>query len=400
MTERTRAAALTAAYYAVIFAALGAHLPYWPVWLEHWGLTTAEIGWYLGAATVARVVGTTVIPALADHYAVRRWTIVVSALATALAHLAHLIAETPPELLAVTLIAAVVMAPSIPTGEALGLRAATRYGFAYAPVRAAGSVGFLIANISVGALIGSMGPDLVLWIIVIGFTAVSVLGAVHPGGGAPPGAGSDRASPREALRVFLIPAIVVFALATVFGQASHIVYYVYSVLDWRGQGISDTVIGWLWATGVIAETVLMLGPGRRWVTRLGAPHALALGGLAGLVRWVALTAEPDLWLLWPLQVLHALSFGLAHLAAMAFLASALPGRMIASVQGVMTGVLGGGLSALVVVLAGDVVDGTAIAPAYWIAAVAALVSMVAGLALKQIWGGGVLVADPPVAKSS
>ncbi|MEL7471228.1 MAG: MFS transporter, partial [Pseudomonadota bacterium] len=141
-------------------------------------------------------------------------------------------------------------------------------------------------------------------------------------------------------------------------------------------------------------------PGRRWVTRLGAPHALALGGLAALVRWVALSAEPDLWLLWPLQVLHALSFGLAHLAAMAFLASALPGRMIASVQGVMTGVLGGGLSALVVVLAGDVVDGPSIAPAYWIAAVAALVSMVAGLALKRIWGGGVLVVDPPVAKSS
>ena len=50
MTPRTQAALLTAAYYGVMFAALGAHLPYWPVWLEHWGLTTAEIGWYLGAA--------------------------------------------------------------------------------------------------------------------------------------------------------------------------------------------------------------------------------------------------------------------------------------------------------------------------------------------------------------
>ena len=59
MTPRTQAALLTAAYYGVMFAALGAHLPYWPVWLEHWGLTTAEIGWYLGAATVARIAGST-----------------------------------------------------------------------------------------------------------------------------------------------------------------------------------------------------------------------------------------------------------------------------------------------------------------------------------------------------
>ncbi|MEM9062630.1 MAG: MFS transporter [Pseudomonadota bacterium] len=393
MSDRARAAFLTAAYYAVIFAALGAHLPYWPVWLEHWGLTTAEIGWYLGAATVARVFGTTVIPAIADHYAVRRWTIVVTSLATVMAHLAHLLAGTPAVLLAVTLIAAIVMAPSIPTGEALGLRAAERFGFAYAPVRAAGSVGFLIANIAVGAMIGELGPNLVLWTIVVGFSFVAILGAVHPGGGAPAGSEADRASPREVLRLFTIPAFLTFAVVTVLGHASHMVYYVYSVLDWRAQGISDATIGWLWATGVIAETVLMLGPGRRWVARLGAAYALGLGAAAGVLRWAAFTTAPDPLLLWPLQALHALSFGLAHLGAMAFLAAALPGRMIASAQGVMTGILGGGLSALVLIVASDIIEGASIAHAYWLVAAISLMSAIGAIVLGRLWQGQRLADD-------
>ena len=55
MTNRTRAAALTAAYYAVIFAALGAHLPYWPVWLQDRGLDASQIGLLLAVALWSNV---------------------------------------------------------------------------------------------------------------------------------------------------------------------------------------------------------------------------------------------------------------------------------------------------------------------------------------------------------
>ena len=387
MTTRNRAATLTAAYYAVIFAALGAHLPYWPVWLKHWGLTTAEIGWYLGIATVARIAGSTLIPAIADMWAVRRWIIVASSLATVATHLMHLLIDSPAELLAGTLIVAVVMAPPIPIGEALGLRASERFGFAYAPVRAAGSIGFLLANIGVGALIGDTGPDLVLWLIVIGFSLVAVLGAVHPGGGAPAKGVNDRAGPREVIRLFALPAFGAFALATTLGQASHVVYYVYSVLDWRAQGISDSMIGWLWAIGVIAETALLLGPGRRLIARIGPANALALGALAGLIRWAALSMTPEPWMLWPLQILHAVSFAVAHLGAMAFMAAALPGRMIASAQGISSGLLGGVLHSGLLLAAGLVVASHNIASAYWVAFAASALSLCFAVLLRRLWSG-------------
>lgn len=388
----TRPAMLTAAYYAVLFAALGAHLPYWPVWLEHWGLTTAEIGWYLGAATIARIAGSTLIPALADIWAIRRWVIAVSALATVAAHLAHLWIETPAALMVGTLVVAVVMAPSVPIGEALGLRASERFGFAYAPVRAAGSIGFLLANIGIGALIGDTGPQVVLWAIVVGFSVVAVLGAIHPGGGAPAKGSYDRARPREVFGLFAIPAFAAFACASTLGQASHVVYYVYSVLDWRAQGISDTVIGWLWATGVIVETALLLGPGRRLILAIGPAHALALGGLAGMLRWAALSMTPEPWMLWPLQMLHAVSFAVAHLGAMAFLAAALPGRMVASAQGISSGLLGGLLHSGLLLIAGAVVAMSNIATAYWVAFVASALSLGCALWLRNTWRGQGLVA--------
>ncbi|MEM7210733.1 MAG: MFS transporter [Pseudomonadota bacterium] len=390
MTLRTRAAALTAAYYAVMFAVLGAHLPYWPIWLEHWGLTTGHIGWYLGAATIARIVGSTLIPAVADIWAVRRWIIVLTALATVAAHLAHLFFQTPAQLMVGTLIAAVVMAPPVPVGEALGLRAAERYGFAYAPIRAAGSVGFLIANISVGAAIGTFDPDLVLWIVVIGYSLVAVLGAVHPGGGAPARGVSDRAKPTEILSLLRLPAFVFFALAATTGQAGHVVYYVYSVLDWRAQGIPDATIGWLWAIGVIAETALLLGPGHRLIRKIGPAHALALGAAAGLIRWISLSMTPEPWMLWPLQALHAVSFAVAHLGAMAFLAMALPGRMISSAQGLSSGLLGGVLNASLLFLAGAVVASWDVASAYRTAAGMTVMSLVFSAVLMQVWRGGKL----------
>ncbi len=387
MTQ-TRAATLVAAYYAVMFGALGAHLPYWPLWLDHWGLTPAEIGEFAGAAILARIIGATVLPALADRFAIRRWVISGTAILTAIIHLAHLGIEDRETLFLATLVAAMVMAPSIPLGEALGLRAASQHRFAYAPVRAAGSIAFLAANIAVGAGIATLGPDLVLWVIVIGFLGVAALGVVHPGGGAAASNLDDQASTSEILGLAKIPVIWIFALAVSTGQAGHGVYYVYSVLDWRAQNIDASVIGWLWAVGVIAETALMLGPGRRWLLRLGAARALLLAGCAGIIRWSVFALSPDLIWLWPMQALHALTFALAHLAAIAFIAEAIPKRLSASAQGFVSGLISGLVMAAATMGAARLVDVFSIADGYWLAVSLSAASCLFAIWLARSWQGG------------
>ena len=384
MTGR-RAAALTAAYYALVFATLGAYVPYWPVWFEAWGLDRADIGFFLGAATVTRIAGSTIITAIADRYAIRRRMIAITSAATSAVLLAHLVVETAGLLLAATLILAAVMAPSIPLGEALGLRAAAIYGFAYAPARAAGSVGFLVANVAVGWALDRYHPDLVIWIVAPSFLLLAVLGSVHPGGGS--AAATDRARYSEAVRLMATPAFAVFALALALTQSSHVVFYVYSVLAWQDQGLSGTTIGWLWAIGVVAETVLMLGPGRRIVDAIGPAAAIAVGAAAAMLRWAAMAAEPGALWLWPLQGLHALTFAVTHLGAMAFLARAVPARLAASAQGLVSGLAMGAVSALAMAVAAGIVEHAGIASAYSLASAMALASLIAALMLGRLWTG-------------
>ncbi len=382
---------LTSAWYGALFFAFGAHLPYWPVWLADWGLSQAEIGTYLGLALGLRVIGATALPALADRFAARRVVIALSALAAAVVFGAHLVIETRPVLLAATLAAAFVTAPLIPLGEALGVRAAGMHGFAYAHARAAGSLAFLAMNVGLGALIARLGPGVVLWAVALNFLAVAALGAVHPGGGAPPGAGLDRSKLREAGALMAHPVFLTFAAAASIGQASHAVYYVYGTLGWVGQGIDAGVIGLLWATGVGAEILLRLGPGRHLVARIGPARAVALAALAGVLRWGLMSLTPGLALLWPVQCLHALTFGLGHLGAMAFVAAAIPPRLQASAQGLYGGGMGGLAIALATLAAGGINAAFGAASAYWLAAAMSGFALIAALRLGRIWDGGRIV---------
>ena len=398
LTPKHRAATLTAAYYAAVFMAFGAQLPYWPIWLKNWGLSETEIGFYLGAATIARIAGTTLLPALADRYAIRRWLIAGTAVCAAATMVAHLLVGQAEMLLAITLVYAVLAAPTVPVGEALGIRASERYGFAYGPVRAVGSIAFLSANVGVGALIGSAGIDAVVWAVSGGLLLTAMLATVHPGGGAPAKA-ADRATTADLKALAMTPVFAVFVLTTALGQAGHVVYYIYSSLEWQASGISTATIGWLWAVGVMAETVLMLGPGRIWVLKLGPERALALAALAGVARWGLMSLEPGLDGLWPLQAMHALTFGLAHLAAIAFVARAIPPRVAASAIGVVSGVIGGSIQAAAMAAAAMLTARYGIHSAYIMAAGMALASSALALMLGRLWNGNQIIpsdtADGP-----
>jgi len=383
---------LTCAWYGALFFAFGAHLPYWPVWLAEWGLSEAEIGTYLGLALVFRVVGSTVLPALADRFAARRAVISVAALAAAMIFFLHLYIDTRPVLLVATLATAFATAPLIPLGEALGVRSAAMHGFAYAHARAAGSLAFLVMSVGLGALIARMGPGVVLWAVALNFIALAALGVVHPGGGAPPAAGLDRSKLREAVGLLAHPVFLTFAVAASIGQASHAVFYVYGTLSWVGQGIDPGVIGLLWATGVVAEIGLMVGPGRRLVGWIGPAGALTLAGAVGVMRWGLMSFEPPLALLWPIQCLHAVTFGLGHLGAMAFVAAAIPPRLQASAQGLYGGGIGGLAIALATLAAGGINAAFGAASAYWLAAAMSGVGLVAALRLWRIWDGRLIVS--------
>jgi PPP family 3-phenylpropionic acid transporter len=315
--------------YAAFFAIVGWHLPLFPVWLQARGLDPAAIGLVLAAMQAIRVVATPAGTRLADRYGSLRGAIVASAAASVVAVALLGWANGFTFVLVAAVGLAFVSAPVLPMTDAYGLKGLAARGRAYGPVRLWGSVAFIAANLTGGVLLDILGPGHLIWVIFAGNCALAVAALWFvrvPGGEAPaPTAAQGHSHLRQ-------PAFLAIAAAGSLIQASHAVYYAFSSLDWTAKGFNGVTVGTLWALGVAAEIVLFSYAGRL-PRRIGPVTLIAIGAAGGIVRWSAMMFDPPAVLLFPLQLLHALSFGATHLGTMMFLSQNAPEQSRAAAQG-------------------------------------------------------------------
>jgi len=321
-------AARLALFYGATLAVIGVYLPFFPVWLEGArGLSPEAIGWVLAAGFWSRVIASLLLSAAADRLGERRRPMIGLAAITlsgvALLWLAH--GFWP--LLLLSAVIGVSFAAIMPLGEALALQKGKERGIAYGRVRLWGSITFIVMAIGTGRWLEVADAGVIL--VALAATVAAMLLACL----ALPETRTPRASGSLRLRALLDqPGFVAFVLAAGLIQASHAVYYGFATLHWRAAGLGESMIGWLWAEGVVAEIVLFALAGHlpAWVR----PPVLlvAAGGLA-VVRWTGTALSTDPAALVALQVLHAASFGAAHLAAMYYLRDAVALSLQASAQG-------------------------------------------------------------------
>ena len=132
-------------------------------------------------------------------------------------------------------------------------------------------------------------------------------------------------------------------------QGSHAILYSSGTLQWQKQGLDDTVIGLLWAEGVIVE-IILFAVARHVFSSFTPLRLLVIGGFAGLLRWIVMGFAPDLSVLIVIQTLHGVTFAATHLGAMRFITEKLPVEISARAQGLYSAVslgliMGGGLFA-------------------------------------------------------
>lgn len=315
--------------YAAFFGVVGWHLPLFPVWLAGRGLDAAAIGAVLAAMQAVRAFAMPAGTRLADRYGSLQGAIVGIALASvaAIALLGSASGFLPILIAAMAL--AFVSAPLLPLTDAYGLKGLAQRGRAYGPVRLWGSVAFIAANLTGGLLLDALAPGHLIWVIFAGncMLAGAVLLLVPP--------------PREAAPVHAAatghshlrqPAFLAIAAAGSLIQASHATYYGFATLDWTAKGFGGATIGVLWALGVAAEIVLFaLAP--RLPARFGPVTLILIGAAGGTLRWIASAFDPPTAVLFPLQGLHALSFGATHLGTMMYLSRNAPEGGRAAAQG-------------------------------------------------------------------
>jgi PPP family 3-phenylpropionic acid transporter len=317
-------------FYAAYFLFGGIQLPFFPLWLEAKGLDAGTIGIVIAVPMIARIVAVPIITRAADRYRAIKATLVIIAAVGAAAMTMVGLVDGVVALLAAFTVAAIAFAPMLSLSDAYALTGLGARGRAYGPVRLWGSVAFIVANVGAGALIGIIDPVHLIWLIVGALVLTTLIAASLDSldaGIAP--AEARQASPKELLtnRAFLA-----IAAAASLTQGSHALYYGFSTLEWRAAGISGATIGLLWAIGVLAEIVLFAFSTR---LKIGPATLLAIGAAGAVLRWGVMAFEPPTAVLPVLQLLHAASFGAAHLGAMGFLAQAVPRELAATAQGLV-----------------------------------------------------------------
>ncbi len=334
-----------ATFYAAMFVFAGIVLPFFPVWLEAKGLDSRATGIVLAVPMLMRLISVPLIARLADRWSAFRAVLIAASVASTLAYvLLSQVAGFVPILLAVAL-ASVATAPALPLADAYALKGLGLRGRAYGPVRLWGSVAFVAANLGAGLVIDRIAPINIIWLLVCALVMVAAVSlALRPI--APEISAAERFGVPDR-KLLLSPGFWTVAAAASLIQASHAVYYGFSVIDWRAKGLDATFIGSLWGLGVAAEIVLF-AVSARLQQRVSPLGLVGLGACGACLRWGAMSFDPPLGWLPLLQLLHAFSFGATHLGSIQLLARLAPDRQFATAQGdfatVLALVMAGGLA--------------------------------------------------------
>jgi MFS transporter, PPP family, 3-phenylpropionic acid transporter len=379
--------------YAALFLVVGCYLPYLPVWLHWRKLDADEIAVLLAAPLFTRILFTPVISFAADRVGGRRTILIALAWGSLLSFLLLWAASGFWQMLLASVVLAVNWTTIMPLIETVAVTGIRTGALDYGRVRLWGSLSFIVASLGSGLIIGKIGPEVVLPLLVAA-TALMVLGA-HL---LPRELGGRRISAPAVLRGLklanafdLVRAslFLLFLLAASLIQASHALYYSFGSLNWRAQAIPDGAIGMLWSVGVVAEVALFAVSGRV-IAYCGTARLLMLAGLAATLRWGVMAIDPPLWATALLQTLHAMSFGAAHLAAIHFLTHAVPEDRAATAQGLYAAIVAGLVLGTVTVACGPLYRSFA-GESYAAMALIALIGAASAFMLMQRWRGGLIV---------
>lgn len=320
-------------YYFVSFSAIGLYLPYMPAWLEARGFVGSTMSALALLLPAMAVVMPPVFGMIADTFALRGGLLRIACGGTAIAMGALALASgrlSPlPFVIAFVCFLVFAIFRSVMSGlaDVIALEHARHYG----RMRLWGSLGFLCSAWAGGFLIDPKHPVALPACIAAGLLAALLVARLLPAAAALP----PRPAPAEARRLLGQRPFRWLLAVSFLCIGAHSAYDLCVTLQLRSLGASGGFVGTCWAVATLAEVLLMasLAP---HLTRFGPGRMLALGVAAGALRWMLLATVTSLPLLLLLQPLHALSFGLTWISALALLKEQAGGSGLATAQGLFS----------------------------------------------------------------
>ena len=299
-------------FYFLYFAALGGFIPYWSLYLKDFGFNPIEIGELSALLVGTKIIGPILWGWIADHTGKSIGIIRLAAFFSTVIFAGFLWAHDYVGFALITIGFSFFWNAMLPQFEAVTLTHLRNAAHRYSRIRLWGSIGFIIAVLSIGTILEhypvTLLPLIIATLLLLnaGITfvtpeakSISLDVAVH-----------------GILKIIKMPEVLAFMAVNILLQMAHAPYYVFYSIYLKHAQYSSMVTGLLWALGVLAEIVLFIYM-RNLLKHCSLRAILLLSLALATARWLMIGWGSEyLWVLIVAQLFHAATFGGTHVVAM------------------------------------------------------------------------------------
>jgi PPP family 3-phenylpropionic acid transporter len=321
-------------FYFIYYFFVGAFVPYWGLYLQSEQFSAADIGILMSIFQISRIFAPNFWGWLADHTKKRVVWIKLTALLGLLGFVAVFWAHGFWWLFFVMAALSLFTSSTLPLSESLVLAHLATTNGHYSRIRMWGSLGFIVAALILGFLIDAYGIQSLLWFLLAVQVVLYALTFKLPEAVIAPHT-HDQFSIWQIVKQ---PPVIALLIGCSLMVTAHGVLYNFYSIYLAEHGYSKTMIGGLWAIGVVCEIgVFMLMP--KIMSRFTLKTILLISLSLAVLRFSMIGLTPDhVYLLVLAQCLHAFTFGSFHAASVEVITQFFNGRHQAKGQAIYNSV--------------------------------------------------------------
>lgn len=311
-----------AGFYFFYYAFVGMFSPYWSLYLKSIHFDAIEIGILMSIQPVMRMFAPALWGWLADHWGERRRVVVMAASLSALFYMGMFLVSNFWAVFMVMALMSFFWSASMPLVEATTLTYLGKNTAHYGRIRSWGSIGFIVSVVGLGYAFDYIAIAWLLWAGLVSELGILIFARQLPDTQTP----AHHTDDQPIRQIVRQPRVLALFGAGLLMAVAHGPYYTFFSIYLVDHGYSKTVVGMLWALGVICEIgVFFIMPAL--VKRFGFVRLLLASLAAAVLRFLLIGWAVD-WVVLMLcaQVLHAMTFGSFHASSIGMVHEYFRGR--------------------------------------------------------------------------
>lgn len=310
-------------YYFFYFAFIGAFSPYFALYLQSLSFSATDIAILMSLMQVMRILAPNLWGWLAERLGMRIPIVRLSALASLAGFSLFFMTTSFGGIFLGMALMGFFWSAALPLVESVTFDHLGTEGHRYGGIRVWGSVGFIVAVLGIGYALDVLPVSALLWLTALVLGGIVVCAMMVPESGRP----LTHKVTDSLATTLRRPEVRALLGACFFMSAAHGALYVFYSIYLVDNGYGKSMVGWMWTLGVLAEILVFL-----WMPKLAKRFSmrsiLLVSFLAAVIRFLMIgwgVASVSVVLF--AQLLHGVTFGAYHAAAIALVNKWFPGKL-------------------------------------------------------------------------